>query len=379
MAGAIALLGMISSPAQAAGLPLVISATVDYTHNTLTITGQNFGAYPSITVGSTAFPTLSSGSNQIVANFPTGQSASSFTPGSYFLTVAFKNQLPSIFEVAIGASGPQGPAGLQGPPGLQGPQGIQGITGATGAGGATGAPGPMGPAGSNGAVGPVGATGATGAAGPQGPQGNTGPQGPKGDSGSGGLVCTTSPNVFLVGAANGTQICQPRFVYNGDWTVTDNQTGLMWEVKFDPSIPIVCLLGDPSCPPDPHHDVNNTYTWSTLSSTDPTGTLYSDFLQNLNGLNESGGTSCFAGHCDWRIPSVGELRSILPAQYPNCSTPCAPDPTVFGPTRANFYWSSSASASVPGTAWFVEFFHGQVGDYFSTDDDNSARAVRSSR
>jgi hypothetical protein len=38
----IASIGQISSPAQAAGLPLVVSATVNYTPNTLTITGQNF-------------------------------------------------------------------------------------------------------------------------------------------------------------------------------------------------------------------------------------------------------------------------------------------------------------------------------------------------
>jgi hypothetical protein len=47
-----ALLGLISSGAQAAGLPLVISATVDYTHNTLTISGQNFGSSPAVTLDS---------------------------------------------------------------------------------------------------------------------------------------------------------------------------------------------------------------------------------------------------------------------------------------------------------------------------------------
>jgi hypothetical protein len=387
------------SAARAAGLPLVISATVDYAHNTLTISGQNFGSNPSVTLDAMAFQTQSSASTgtQIVANFPSGKAPSSFTPGTYFLTVTFKNQLPTIFGVDIGsngAQGPAGPAGAQGSPGVAGatgpagpagpagPQGVQGPFGPAGATGAQGSPGvagPAGPAGSNGAVGPVGATGATGSTGPQGPQGNTGPQGPKGDSGSGGLVCTAAPNLFLVTAANGTQTCQPRYVYNGDWTVTDNQTGLMWEVKFDPSVPIVCLLGDPSCPPDAHHDVNNTYTWSAISSTDPTGTLYTDFLQNLNGLNDSGGTSCFAGHCDWRIPSVGELRSILPGQYPSCSSPCAPDPTVFGPTRPNFYWSSSASAGNAGSAWFVEFFGGLVGNFFTTTSANSARAVRGGR
>jgi hypothetical protein len=49
MAGVLTLLGVIPLTAQAAGLPLVISATIDYTHNTLTITGQNFGGVPVVT------------------------------------------------------------------------------------------------------------------------------------------------------------------------------------------------------------------------------------------------------------------------------------------------------------------------------------------
>ena len=36
-------LGLAAPKAQAAGLPVIISAAVDYTHNTVTITGQNFG------------------------------------------------------------------------------------------------------------------------------------------------------------------------------------------------------------------------------------------------------------------------------------------------------------------------------------------------
>src|SRR5258707_162391 len=67
------------------------------------------------------------------------------------------------------------------------------------------------------------------------------PAGANGSSGS-ALVCATAPNVYLLTAANGTQTCQPRYVDNGDFTVTDNQTGLMWEKKFDGSIAIICSL-----------------------------------------------------------------------------------------------------------------------------------------
>jgi hypothetical protein len=63
-----ALLGLFSFGVRAAGLPLVISATVDYSHNTLTINGQNFGSAPAVNLDALAFATLCSGSGQIVSS-----------------------------------------------------------------------------------------------------------------------------------------------------------------------------------------------------------------------------------------------------------------------------------------------------------------------
>ncbi len=234
----------IGTPAQATTPPpLVIGATVDYTHGTLTITGQNLGSSPTITVDSLTFPTLSSSSNQIVGNFPSGTPPSSFTPGTYFLTLRFTNQLPAVFAVDIGANGapgapgPQGSAGsagatgATGPAGPAGPQGPVGMTGPPGATGATGVTGATGPAGAKGDTGATGATGATGTTGAQGPAGLQGPQGPSG-SGTALPACTT-PDVAVL--YNGAFVCKstvPHYVDNGDGTVTDNQTGLMWEQKL---------------------------------------------------------------------------------------------------------------------------------------------------
>src|SRR5213078_3331138 len=278
-----------STPAQA-NPPLVISAMVDYTQKTLTINGQNFGTSPIITVDSLTFPTLSSSSNQIVGNFPSGILPSSFTPGTYFLTLQFRNQLPAAFTVDIGANGAAGPAGPQGPAGPPGatgatgpagpagPQGPVGMTGPPGATGATGATGVTGPAG---AKGDTGATGATGAAGAQGPAGPQGPQGPQGPSGSGtGLPACTAPDVAVL--YNGAFICKsavPHYVDNGDGTVTDNTTGLIWEKKTG-------TVGTPN--PSDVHDVNNSYTWSGVSPyQNPDGTLFTTFLATLN-LDASG-------------------------------------------------------------------------------------------
>jgi hypothetical protein len=205
-------LAVVIASVRAAGLPLIVSATVNYTQKTLTINGQNLGGSPNITLDSMTFPTKSSASNQIVADFPNGSPPSSFMPGTYFLTVVFKNQLPTVFAVDIGANGPQGPAGPIGAQGATGPAGPMGPVGPTGP---AGSAGPMGIAGPIGPPGPAGPIGSQGPAGPQGPTGSAGPQGPAG-TGTGttnlgalnGLSCTVGPQAgslsTSVSASTGT-------------------------------------------------------------------------------------------------------------------------------------------------------------------------------
>jgi Protein of unknown function (DUF1566)/Collagen triple helix repeat (20 copies) len=372
--GLIVLLSFIDSTSYGFGLPVVLSTAVNSSSGTLTINGQNFGTGAAVTMNTTSFPITLSGANQILAAFPADKPVSTFTPGTYLLTLTFRNQLPVIFTVVVGASGLPGPTGAQGPAGPTGPTGSLGPTGPQGLLGPQGLAGPIGPAGPPGVAGPIGPAGATG------PLGAQGPKGDKGDSGSagGGLVCSTAPNIYLVTAANGAQSCQPRYMDNGDFTVTDNQTGLMWEKKFDPSIPIACTIGDRACPPDPHHEVNNLYTYSDAALLNSNGTLYSDFLQYLNGLHNGAATpSCFAEHCDWRIPSIGELRSILPGLTPTCVTPCVPDPAVFGPS-ATYYWSSSPEVGDPYIAWYIDFATGTL-TVNNGLNRFAARAVRGGR
>jgi len=146
----------------------------------------------------------------------------------------------------------------------------------------------------------------------------------------------------------------PRFVDNGDGTVTDRQTRLQWEKKTG-------TVGDPNDLNDPHN-VNNTYTWSSSGTgAAADGTAYADFLSRLNlcisvdavALQEPG----FAGHCDWRLPTVVELRTILLASAPGCGSgsPCI-DP-VFGATQPAATWSSTLEFALfgPFDAWYVNF------------------------
>jgi hypothetical protein len=139
-----------------------------------------------------------------------------------------------------------------------------------------------------------------------------------------------------------------RFVDNGNGTVSDVQTGLMWEKKTGtPGDFVDCSTSLCANP----HDVSNTYKWS-ISGTAPDGGAFTDFLAKLNG----GG--CFASYCDWRLPTLGELQGILLAPYPCGTNPCI-DPAL-GPTQGNPYWSSTTDTGIPSFAWFVYFDNGSA-------------------
>jgi Protein of unknown function (DUF1566)/Collagen triple helix repeat (20 copies) len=343
--------GLVSSAGRAAGLPLVFSTNVSGT--TLTIVGQNFGTSPQVLLDNVPFQPVSgdivNGSEVQVSL--AGASLLSH-PGTYLLTLNFKNQLPTIFTVQVGATGPAGPTGATG---ASGPAGAVGPAGPAGAMGPAGAAGPAGPAGSTGAQGPpglTGATGATGAAGPAGPSG-AGTSCPKGSS------TTTSGN----------------YVICGDGTLVDTSTGLMWEITTGT---LGAILTNP-----PLTDVNNLYTWTDSNYFSfpypPTGTLYSVFLEPLNNLVFASSAYCsgFAGHCDWRIPTIGELRTIVASTCPGGDTVACIDP-AFGPTVASAYWSSSTYASDPDGAWCV-FFGGPGVASGNKEAGTFARAVRGGR
>ena len=183
-----------------------------------------------------------------------------------------------------------------------------------------------------------------GGAGPQGDAGPAGPQGPPGNnSANGGSVpiCSAADTVVSYQGALACKSTLPRYVDNGDGTVTDNKTGLMWEKKSAAGTADV-------------HDVNNHYSYGvSINDTQQDGTLYTSFIAQLNPPDLSvDGTllPCFANHCDWRIPNIVELTSILLA---SCGTPPCIDP-VFGPTQYG-YWSSTTDVPASTFAWAVAF------------------------
>jgi hypothetical protein len=129
------------------------------------------------------------------------------------------------------------------------------------------------------------------------------------DTGPGGLPMTE----FVRCVRGNTDYGVNDLVDNGDGTVTDLATGLMWM----------------------RNDSGTGYTWQ-------------DALDHAEGLT-------FAGHDDWRLPSAKELQSIVDyTRSPSTSATAAIDPAYFDTTaitdeggEANypFYWTGTTHAN----------------------------------
>ncbi len=135
-----------------------------------------------------------------------------------------------------------------------------------------------------------------------------------------------------------------------DGAVIDGWTGLTWELKTGtPGEAVRCddeAAPDPLCD-DPHH-VNNIYNWGGTPAADdpaPSGSVFTRFLAQLNGAvtgaDPSITTGCFAGHCDWRLPTAEELQTLYDPMVPDCGPPAPliPCTTIPGGMANGFYWT----------------------------------------
>lgn len=178
------------------------------------------------------------------------------------------------------------------------------------------------------------------------------------------LIPTVPPPPTRTPTVTHTPTPTPRFADNGNGTITDTMTGLVWEKQSDDG---------------GIHDKDNRFTWSVSGSTGPTGTA---FALLLNTLNASG----FGGHRDWRLPTVDELETLvsrgavtpgMPVVPPEFNNECRPGCTVqqCSCTTALNYWTSTTNSSNGQQAWYVLFNTGSSGVGFKTLEFY-ARAVR---
>src|SRR5579862_1133916 len=203
------------------------------------------------------------------------------------------------------------------------------------------------------------------------------------------------PYVYVRAVRGGGPAPTPRFTDNGDGTITDMRTKLIWEKK-------VGLGGGADAPS--LHAADNFYTWAGACSqtsprvlcqpnaaaaaacaqgtqgdlkgcgmctaeqgmcnADPDGlgvlsTIW-DWLVQLNA-------AAFAGHADWRVPTVAEMELLVDYvapppgidsafNGPNCGPTCTDVMSAAcSCTQPDPYWTATSDANGPPLAWVTDF------------------------
>ncbi len=139
----------------------------------------------------------------------------------------------------------------------------------------------------------------------------------------------------------------PRFTDNGDGTVTDNLTGLMW-------------LKNANCIQTKYPGFDNDQTAGDGMVT------WQHALDFVVGINAGTYTACGSTYTDWRLPNVRELQSLInfgyynPALSNTAGTGQWTDGNPFIGLQLSYYWSATTAASSQHKAWDVRMRNGFI-------------------
>ncbi len=140
------------------------------------------------------------------------------------------------------------------------------------------------------------------------------------------------------------------FTDNGDGTITDSTTGLVWDK---------CSRGqvwDNTTPPGTCTGAVSQHGWAAA-------------LAEARAAN----SASHRGHADWRLPNRTELESLVKIE----SFAPAIDGTFFPGTAPLAYWTSTTHAPNPAGAWVVTFSDGGTYANGYKSDSFRVRLVRS--
>ena len=144
------------------------------------------------------------------------------------------------------------------------------------------------------------------------------------------LAMVVLTGMFLLSAS--IVSAQSRFTDNGDGTVTDTETQLIWSKNANLA--------------------NGSMPWDNAT----------DYANNL-GLGDAG---CGASHTDWRLPHIKELQSLI--DFGNYDPALPTDHPFTNVQSADNYWSSTTLVYNAINAWYVGMINGRV---LSTNKINS--------
>ena len=132
------------------------------------------------------------------------------------------------------------------------------------------------------------------------------------------------------------------YVDNGDGTVTDIRTGLMWKQYLEGQSGADC------------EGTVGQFNWD-------------DAMKIPKTVNQRG----FAGYHDWRLPTIKELESLVMhgRTRPSICTEACPN------TPVSYVWSCSPNAINTSFAWGVNFVSGHSSNG-NRGDDWGVRLVR---
>ncbi|MBF0495285.1 MAG: DUF1566 domain-containing protein [Deltaproteobacteria bacterium] len=168
-----------------------------------------------------------------------------------------------------------------------------------------------------------------------------------GDSHSARAVATTYPapipktgltTSYIAGddgaLQKGVALPSPRFTDNGNGTVTDNLTGLIW-------------LKNANC--------FDHQTWTQA-------------LADANGLVSGNCGLTDGSHAgDWRLPNVNELQSLIDYGHVYPTLPAGhPFSSVQYKSEMSYYWSSTSGAYGTDEGWYVYMALGYAGGHDKT-------------